>query len=215
MNLSIPPGALLSAPSALETFLTRHRIGIWRAVVTVVLVSLLAGHSQWDDSWVSGLLRAIGMVGITVATVGRLWCALYISGRKSSELVTEGPYSMCRHPLYVCNFVGIVGLGALTESIALTMFLALAFGLMYPAVIRSEERVLSKNFPEFADYALRTPAFFPKIALFRTDETWVAHVGSFQRNLADSVWFLGMAIVVDAVELARHANWLPNYVVLP
>lgn len=213
MNISLRPA--IAAPSPLDSFLTRHRIGIWRVVVSVVLIALITGHSQWDDTWISAALLTVGMLGVTMATVGRLWCALYISGRKSTELVTTGPYSMCRHPLYVCNFVGIVGLGAMTESITLAAILALAFALMYPAVIRSEDHLLSRNFPEFDDYARRTPAFFPRLSLFRSESTYLVHVGSFQRNLADSVWFLGMTIVVNAVELTRHAKWLPTFVLLP
>lgn len=87
-------------------------------------------------------MLTLGMVGVSLATVGRLWCALYISGRKNNTLVTSGPYSLCRHPLYVCNFLGIVGLGAMTESLMVTAVLASAFALMYPAVIRTEDRFL-------------------------------------------------------------------------
>lgn len=152
---------------ALDNFLTRHRIGVWRVVVTFVLASLLFGHSRWDGTWVSPLLLTLGMLGVSLATVGRLWCALYISGRKNNTLVTSGPYSLCRHPLYVCNLLGILGLGAMTESLAVTAVLALAFALMYPAVIRTEDRFLASAFPEFAEYARRTPAFFPRLSLYR------------------------------------------------
>src|SRR6476660_1715925 len=33
-------------------------------------------------------------------TALRLWATGYVGGRKRRELVTEGPYSLCRNPLY-------------------------------------------------------------------------------------------------------------------
>jgi protein-S-isoprenylcysteine O-methyltransferase Ste14 len=42
----------------------------------------------------------------------RLWCSLYISGYKNSQLITSGPYSLCRNPLYFFSFVGFAALCA-------------------------------------------------------------------------------------------------------
>lgn len=210
----ISPSQPAGPSRALDDFLTRHRIGVWRVVVAFVLASLLFGHSRWDGTWVSPLMLTLGMVGVSLATVGRLWCALYISGRKNNTLVTSGPYSLCRHPLYVCNFLGIVGLGAMTESLMVTAVLASAFALMYPAVIRTEDRFLSSAFPEFAEYARRTPAFFPRLSLYRGESTWTVHVSSFQRNIADSVWFLGLSVVVESVDLFHDAGVLRAVVTL-
>jgi len=35
-----------------------------------------------------------------VAVTGRAWSLMYISGKKNASLVTVGPYSLCRNPLY-------------------------------------------------------------------------------------------------------------------
>jgi hypothetical protein len=32
-----------------------------------------------------------------VASLGRMWCSLYIAGSKDKELITNGPYSLCRN----------------------------------------------------------------------------------------------------------------------
>jgi steroid 5-alpha reductase family enzyme len=96
----------------------------------------------------------------------------------------------------------------MTESLAVTAVLALAFALMYPAVIRTEDRFLASAFPEFAEYARRTPAFFPRLSLYRGESTWTVHVSSFQRNIADSVWFLGLSVVVESFDLFHDAGVL-------
>ena len=74
--------------------------------------------------------------------VGRIWCLTYSSGYKSSELVTQGPYSVSRNPLYFFSFIGLIGIGLATETFTLTLFLIAFFALVYPAVIAGEEEFL-------------------------------------------------------------------------
>lgn len=193
-----------------DSFLTRHRIGVWRVVIGTVLALLILGEPVLQESWLAAALLLPGITGIALATVGRLWCALYISGRKSSRLVDQGPYSMCRHPLYLCNALGILGLGLITESLVITTVLTVAYGLLYPPVIRSEDRLLAESFPTHGDYLRSTPAVWPKVSLFRTDGTWTVHVGAFNRNLADSLGFAMGAAVVQFIELMHELHWLPK-----
>lgn len=200
--------------SSIDSFLTRHRIGVWRGVGAVVLIALLVGDSRWENSRFSSLLAIVGVLGVVAATIGRLWCALYISGRKSEELVVEGPYSMCRHPLYVCNFLGIAGLGAMTGSMIIVGFLVIAFALVYPAVIRSEDRLLARNFPSFTEYFARTPAFFPNRSLYRSERSWTVHLGSFHRNVADSIWFPLAALLFESLDQLHAEGILPTWILL-
>lgn len=117
---------------------------------------------------------------------------------------------MCRHPLYLCNALGILGLGFVTESLVVALILITAFVIFYPPVIRSEDRLLAENFPSHRDYLRSTPALWPKIKLFRSDRTWTVHVGAFNRNLADSIWFAMGAAVIQVIELLHELHWLPR-----
>lgn len=210
-HLSHPP--VYSA--VLDGFLTAHRIGIWRCVIAAMAAALLLGQSPWGDSAVSGAMVVAGVAAVALATVGRLWCALYISGRKSGELVDQGPYSVCRHPLYFCNALGLLGLGLLTESLLVTAGLAAVFAVMYPAVMRSEDRLLGARFPGHAAYMRRTPAFWPRPAAYRTDTTWVVHVPAYLRGIGDSVWFLFGGALIEAVDRLHDLRVLSGLVVLP
>ncbi|MET0543111.1 MAG: isoprenylcysteine carboxylmethyltransferase family protein [Variovorax sp.] len=210
MNTDTVIHPLVAAP-----FLTRHRIGVWRAIVLLLFVALLSGRTPWQTSWVGATMTAVGIVLVSCATVGRLWCALYVSGRKGTSLVQDGPYSMCRHPLYVCNFMGITGLGAMSGSLLVSVALVLAFAMLYPGVMRSEERFLRGQLPGYADYQRRTPAFVPRPALYRTEATWTVDVRAFVRNVADSIWFPLLTIAVTAIDRAHAAGVLPELFVLP
>lgn len=74
---------------------SRHRI-FALALLSLILVS---DHS-WDRNGPLDLvLEFSGFVLIGICTFGRQWSSLYISGLKDRRVVTEGPYSMIRHPL--------------------------------------------------------------------------------------------------------------------
>lgn len=195
-----------------DSFLTRHRIGVWRMVVGVGLALLLLGEPVLRDSWLAAAMLIPGIAAVAVATVGRLWCALYISGRKSSCLVDQGPYSICRHPLYLCNGLGILGLGLITESLLVTTALVLAILFLYPPVIRAEDSGLAAKFPTHEKYIRTTPAVWPKLSLFRTEGYWSVHVDAFNRNLRDSIWFPLGAGVIQFTELLHELRWLPKLI---
>jgi protein-S-isoprenylcysteine O-methyltransferase Ste14 len=59
----------------------------------------------------------LGCLMVGLATIVRVWCALYIAGYKDDVLVTEGPYSICSNPLYFFNFLEGTGVGFCSESL--------------------------------------------------------------------------------------------------
>jgi protein-S-isoprenylcysteine O-methyltransferase Ste14 len=61
---------------------------------------------------------------VAVATVGRLWCGIYVFGRKSKALCLDGPYSICRNPLYIFTFLGALGVAAASNRIVLIVCFA-------------------------------------------------------------------------------------------
>lgn len=64
----------------------------------------------------STILFLLGLLLVGVATVGRLWCSLYISGHENSELITTGPYSLSRNPLYFFSLPGFAGILEFVEA---------------------------------------------------------------------------------------------------
>ena len=216
-HLAFPPMTTthLAPAKSSAPFLTRYRIGAWRVIVLTLLAALFVAQPRWQATWLSSALVFAAIALVSFATVGRLWCALYVSGRKGSRLVKDGPYSMCRHPLYFCNFLGFVGLGAFTGSLAVMVTLAVAFAMLYPGVMRSEERLMAARFPDYADYARTTPAFIPRPSLYQTPTVWRVDIPAYLRNVADSIWFPLSMIVITAIKRAHLHGLLPNLFLLP
>jgi protein-S-isoprenylcysteine O-methyltransferase Ste14 len=68
-----------------------------------------------------------------IAILGRAWSTRYIGERKANLLVTEGPYSVSRNPLYLFSF-----LGAQTGSLLIAIFAAGTVPIFRPVIKREE-----------------------------------------------------------------------------
>jgi hypothetical protein len=112
-------------------------------------------------------LFTLGMFLVAIGSLGRMWCSLYIAGYKDQVLLTQGPDSMTRNPLYFFSTFGALGVG-FARSLNLPRLLLGVDDHVLPA--RRPEggsggcgRALR---PEFDDYARLVPALFPKHRLF-------------------------------------------------
>jgi protein-S-isoprenylcysteine O-methyltransferase Ste14 len=81
---------------------------------------------------------------------------------EARQLVTDGPYAIVRHPLYLCEEIAIIGamLAHLSPSAVVIVAVQWLFQLKRMA---HEERVLHAAFPDYAAYAAATPKLFPRM----------------------------------------------------
>lgn len=97
------------------------------------------------------------------------WRVLY-KAQREHRLATSGPYAYMRHPQYV-GFVLIMA-GFLTQWPTLVTFVMFpVLVAMYLRLARREEREVREEFgEEYAAYAAKTPAFFPRLRRPRAKE---------------------------------------------
>ena len=139
-----------------------------------------------EGSLLSTGLFLAGLALVGLATVGRLWCSLYISGYKQAQLVTAGPYSISRNPLYFFSLLGFAGIGLATETLTFAAVMVAATLAAYPAVIRDEEQTLHEKFgAAFVEYCERTPRLFPDFGKFTEPESWTVSPRIFRRSMGD------------------------------
>ncbi len=111
----------------------------------------------------------VGIVLIFICICGRVWCSLYIGGKKDSQLVTIGPYSVSRNPLYLFSMLGAAGAGAQFGNITSVCFAVLLTWLVAHLVVLQEERRLAAVYGDaFRDYCARVPRYGPRPSLWRS-----------------------------------------------
>jgi protein-S-isoprenylcysteine O-methyltransferase Ste14 len=168
----------------------------------VLLVLITLSEVGWEDyPAVEISLFALGCFLVGIASLGRLWCSLYIAGYKTDRLVMLGPYSLCRNPLYLFSFFGMAGCGFATETLVIPLILAVFFMGYYPAVIKQEEnelRILHQA--EFAAYVNSTPAFFPNFSLYKEPTEYLVNPKIFRKHIFDNLWFIWMVGIVEIIE---------------
>ena len=81
---------------------------------------------------------------------------------EARRLITNGPYALVRHPLYICEEIAAIGI--LIQVISpVALVIAMAHGLLQFQRMLNEERILRATFPEYDCYAVRTPRLIPRV----------------------------------------------------
>lgn len=111
----------------------------------------------------SGLLvRALTVSFVHEDTSGR-----NSKEQKAGELNTTGAYSVVRNPLYLANYLILLGVSLLTQNHEVVLLNTVMFALVYVPIIFTEEAFLLGKFgEEYRDYARRVNCFIPSFKGF-------------------------------------------------
>lgn len=112
----------------------------------------------------------IDLVSTSLLIAGNYLCVVVLLhlGRSISimaearRLVTSGPYSVVRHPLYLAEEVATIGIFLQFLSWQAALVLAVHFVFQIRRML-NEERVLAETFPEYRAYAQRTARLIPGV----------------------------------------------------
>jgi protein-S-isoprenylcysteine O-methyltransferase Ste14 len=187
------------------------------AAILLGVVFLFVGVSRWPTgSLVHETLEWVGVGLIIFCIVGRTWCSLYIGGRKVAELVTDGPYSVTRNPLYLFSILGAAGVGAQLGSLMLTLAAgAVAWLVFYLVVLKEEEFLASKFGTAFAEYRARVPRFMLRLSMWRDVKTLSVQPRVVTMTFVDACIFLVSIPIAEAFEYLHDAGILRAWFELP
>jgi protein-S-isoprenylcysteine O-methyltransferase Ste14 len=184
-----------------------------------VLTELSLGHVQrirkailpfvgsaWSE-FVHDGLEFIGIVFIIIAITGRAWCSLYIGGRKLKALVTIGPYSASRNPLYLFTFFGVFGVGLQTGAILPGAVLACLTAAVFAMVVPHEERALQTIFgAEYDAYRAQVPRYWPRLENWRDTRSLEVNPAMILRTVADALPLLVAYPTMELCEYLQNAG---------
>lgn len=149
----------------------------------------------------------VGYTLLVLAALGRIWCSIYIVGRKDEELCTDGPYSLVRNPLYAFSLLGLIGILCGARRLLMLPIAVPVFAGYYALVIRAEEQRLTRLFGKrYAAYRARTRAIIPRRLSGYTSRVLVTlNPRSVMRAVVDASWFLWLIVLLEFVERLKTA----------
>jgi protein-S-isoprenylcysteine O-methyltransferase Ste14 len=107
--------------------------------------------------FVTLLALMLVILGTALSTYVVFWLARSFSiVPEARRLVTGGPYSIVRHPLYLTEEIAVIGT-ILQHLSVWSVLLGLVHWCIQLRRMTNEERVLSATFPDYAEYAKRVP----------------------------------------------------------
>jgi protein-S-isoprenylcysteine O-methyltransferase Ste14 len=103
-----------------------------------------------------------GTLGFGLAAYCLAWLGRSLSiDAQARRLVTGGPYSLVRHPLYLCESIGLASIPLSNPTFPAIALYVLFLGLQFWRAT-NEERILASAFPEYAKYTDSVPMLLPR-----------------------------------------------------
>jgi protein-S-isoprenylcysteine O-methyltransferase Ste14 len=147
-----------------------------RAIIIVAAVFILRLPGLRELVWQARAYFVVtdpvmGTLGVLVTACGIgicIWARIYLgrnwgmpmSRKEDPELVTGGPYTYVRHPIYTGIMLAMLG-SAMGESVFWVLPLLL-FGGYFIYSARAEEKLMLEQFPrEYPSYRRRTKMLLP------------------------------------------------------
>ena len=158
-NTPAPPIAL-SPIIRLRDWLVKYRV----VISTILFVALLGEDALWGrkpHSWLYG--ETAGLVGLALVVLGllvRSWSAGVL--RKGNQLAETGPYSLCRHPLYLGSALMMFGSCLIIGEWANWLYICGPVAILYWITISKEEARIAAQYPlPWPAYQARVPRVLP------------------------------------------------------
>ena len=140
------------------------------AILVILLLARLRvfkGHATTtSDVWLQGIGLALFFLGLALAVwarvyLGRNW-GMPMSQKDQPELVTTGPYSRVRHPIYSGIVLAMIGTTIAVSLYWLVAVVLLGAYFLYSAFV--EERLMARLFPDsYPEYKRSTKMLIPFI----------------------------------------------------
>jgi protein-S-isoprenylcysteine O-methyltransferase Ste14 len=154
----------------------------WRSYLPLMCLPVLAWEvsrfsyplgSHFYDRLVELTCFAIAGIGLSIRALVQGYARSGTSARntrqrRATRLNTTGMYSVCRHPLYLGNYLISFGVLLFFRSPYLLAVFTLLFWLYYERIILVEEAFLAERFGDaYRAWVAATPVFLPRLSGWR------------------------------------------------
>lgn len=145
----------------------------------------------------------------------RWWGAIYIGGRKDNQVVSHGPYSVVRHPLYFGTFLITLSMAVFLQSITMIVAVVLAtfvyLGITLP---REERRLVEIHGDAYRNYMKRVPRFWPNWSLYYAPAVMELRLTGLAAEIRRAVRWVWIPFISLLLVRLRAEDWWPHWVSL-
>jgi protein-S-isoprenylcysteine O-methyltransferase Ste14 len=186
--------------------LNKNRMFYTRILTGLTLAFGILGTSRFpSDSPPHEAMRFFGYALLAFCAMGRLYSTAFIGGIKNKSLVTIGPYSVVRNPLYFFSLCGAAGLGLATGSITMTAIIFFGFLIVYIGLISREEGFLLDKFgKEFTNYKRKTPKLMPDFSCWHCPAELTFQPKFLNFAWRDAVWWFAPLPAFEVAQLLQE-----------
>jgi protein-S-isoprenylcysteine O-methyltransferase Ste14 len=180
------------------------------AFIPVIFVAVFVRPSWQTESTTAFVIEIIGYFLLLLGLTIRIWCTFYIGGRKNIELVTTGPYSICRNPLYIGTFILTIGVGLCFENLLILLLALVIIIPVHMIVIQMEDTHLEAVFGEqYQIYKQKVSKFLPNFSNYSSPDVLKVNVRAIRQIAIDAVGVLLLPEIEDLLELLHRQGIIP------
>ncbi|MFX0167858.1 MAG: isoprenylcysteine carboxylmethyltransferase family protein [Candidatus Hodarchaeota archaeon] len=146
-------------------------ISILGMLGSVIVYTLMPLWILWFPLPFPSLVRWVGVIlGFSTVpflvwihrTLGRFY-APELAIKKEHQLITTGPYSRIRHPMYTVFILFTLSMVLVASNLFVTIFGFLLIIMFYPNSKQEEQMLLNQFGDQYRVYQRQTGRFFPRI----------------------------------------------------
>ncbi len=191
----------------------------WIAILILVPAGVVAAVSPLHfplDSWGQFGLCCLGWLLFLAGAAMRWWANVYVAGRKAVELVEDGPYSVCRNPIYLGTLLLAISVGVLAQSAVFVLaVVVVAVPYLILAVSVEERGLRARHGDRFEAYRRRVPVLFPRFRLFHSPEIIPVHLSGLWLEFVRTCRWAWIPIVCDLLTHLRAESWWHVWLAFP
>lgn len=175
---------------------TRIRDSWLIACLCILLVFLINWHLPLCE-FTHEIFETLGYILVLLCALGRIYATTFLGGFKNNMLVTYGPFSVVRNPLYLFSLIGVTGIAFISLNFAVMIVAPLAFLALYLSLIRREEKFLAEKFgDDYRRYCEKTPRLIPRFSAYNCPDEITTRPKLVLNAVLDALaWFIPFLIL--------------------
>jgi protein-S-isoprenylcysteine O-methyltransferase Ste14 len=161
-------------------------------------------------------LEFLGYIMVAFCALGRVYTTAFLGGVKNKNLITYGPFSIVRNPLYAFSLMGVLGISLISGHIVIIFFVPVAFVVLYHFLIAREEEFLHEKFGvEYEAYVQSTPKLIPDFSKYSAPETIECVPQFLTKAFFDAVWWFMVFPLFELAESLQESGFFPVVFTMP